>query len=90
AAAELSPAQAPLATLVSESPSRALVAAPRELAGDVEQAAARARVPATPLGTTGGERLTIAGVLDLPVSQLRDAYESALPRALGELDSRAG
>jgi hypothetical protein len=37
------------------------------------------------LGTTGGDRLVIPGLLDLPLSRLRDAYEGALPRVLGEL-----
>jgi phosphoribosylformylglycinamidine synthase len=46
--------------------------------------ATRADVPATRLGATGGDRLVVGGVLDLPLSQLRDAYESALPRALGD------
>jgi phosphoribosylformylglycinamidine synthase subunit PurL len=80
----LPPAQAPLATLVSESPSRVLVAAPPEAAGELEASAARAGVPATHLGTTGGDRLIVRGVLDLALSRLGDAYESALPRALGE------
>jgi phosphoribosylformylglycinamidine (FGAM) synthase-like enzyme len=74
----------PLAALVSESPSRALVAVPREVAGELGTLAAEAGVPATRLGTTGGDRLVVGGVVDLPLSQLRDAYESALPRALGD------
>jgi len=73
-----------LAALVSESPSRVLVAVPREMARELETLAAKAGVPRTHLGTTGGDRLVVGGVVDLPLSQLRDAYESALPRALGE------
>jgi phosphoribosylformylglycinamidine synthase len=42
-------------------------------------------VPAIRLGTTGGDHLVVGGLLDLPVSRLRGAYEAALPRALGEL-----
>jgi phosphoribosylformylglycinamidine synthase subunit PurL len=75
----------PLAGLVSESASRALLAVPPESAGDLETLAAEAGVPATRLGTTGSDRLVVPGILDLPLSQLRDAYEGALPRALGEL-----
>jgi hypothetical protein len=41
-------------------------------------------VPAFRAGGTGGDRLVVPGVLDLPLSRLRDAYEGALPRALGE------
>ena len=44
----------------------------------------KAAVPATRLGTTGGDRLVVPGVLDLPLSRLRDAHEAALPDALGE------
>jgi phosphoribosylformylglycinamidine synthase len=74
----------PLATLVSESSSRVLLAVPPEAAGDLTSSAAKAAVPATRLGATGGDRLVVGGVVDLPLSQLRDVYESALPRALGE------
>jgi phosphoribosylformylglycinamidine synthase len=76
--------RSPLAALVSESPSRVLLAVPPEAAGDLEALAAMAGVPATRLGATGGDRLVISHVVDLPLSQLRDAYESALPRALGD------
>jgi phosphoribosylformylglycinamidine synthase subunit PurL len=75
----------PLAALVSESASRALVAVPPEAAGRVRDLAAAAGVPAALLGVTGGDRLVVPGVLDLPLARLRDAYEGALPRALGEL-----
>jgi phosphoribosylformylglycinamidine synthase subunit PurL len=84
--AELPPDLAPLglAALVSETPSRALAAAAPQAAADLAAAAAAAGVPAARLGTTGGDRLAVAGLLDLPVERLRDAYEGALPRALGE------
>jgi phosphoribosylformylglycinamidine synthase len=83
--ADLEPAQVPLAALVSESASRVLLAAPPEAADQLKTLARTAGVPATRLGATGGDRLTVPGLLDLPLSQLRDAYEGALPRALGEL-----
>jgi phosphoribosylformylglycinamidine synthase len=76
--------QVPLATLVSESPSRVLLAVPPEATSDLTSSAANAAVPATHLGTTGGDRLVVGALVDLPVSQLRDAYEFALPRALGD------
>jgi phosphoribosylformylglycinamidine synthase len=82
--AALPPEQVPLAALASESASRVLLAAPPEAAGDLEALAAKAVVPATRLGTTGGDRLVVPGVLDLPLSRLRDAHEAALPHALGE------
>jgi phosphoribosylformylglycinamidine synthase subunit PurL len=76
--------QVPLAVLTSESPSRVLLAASPEAAGDLERLAAVAGVPTTRLGTTGGARLVVPGLLDLPLSHLRAAHEGALPAALGE------
>jgi phosphoribosylformylglycinamidine synthase subunit PurL len=81
----LPPGLGSLAALVSESASRVLLAVPPEASGEVATLAADAGVPATRLGTTGGDRLVVPGVIDLPLSRLRDAYEGALPRALGEL-----
>jgi phosphoribosylformylglycinamidine synthase subunit PurL len=81
----LPPGLPPLAALVSESASRVLLAVPPASAEELATLAAEAGVPAIHLGTTGGDRLAVPGVLDLPVSRLRGAYEAALPRALGEL-----
>jgi phosphoribosylformylglycinamidine synthase len=81
----LPPGLPPLAALVSESASRVLLAVPPASAEELATLAAEAGVPAIHLGATGGDRLAVAGVLDLPVSHLRGAYEAALPRALGEL-----
>src|SRR5215211_1310032 len=80
----LPPGLHPLTALVSESASRALLAVPPEAAPELEASAAQAGVPAARLGVTGDDRLVVGGVLDLSLSELRDAYESALPRALGE------
>jgi phosphoribosylformylglycinamidine synthase subunit PurL len=77
-------AQVALAALVSESTSRVLTAAPPEAADRLTTLARTAGVPATRLGATGGDRLIVPGLLDLPLPQLRDAYEGALPRALGD------
>jgi phosphoribosylformylglycinamidine synthase subunit PurL len=74
----------PLAALVSESASRVLVATAPDAAGELLALAGGAGVPAARAGGTGGDRLVVPGVLDLPLSRLRDAYEGALPRALGE------
>ena len=81
----LPPGLPPLAALVSESASRVLLAVPPASAEELATLAAEAGVPAIRLGTTGGDRLVVPGLLDLPVSRLRGAYEAALPRALGEL-----
>jgi phosphoribosylformylglycinamidine synthase len=50
----------------------------------VEALATASGVPASHLGTTGGDRLVVPGLLDLPLSRLRTTYEGALPTALGE------
>jgi phosphoribosylformylglycinamidine synthase len=76
--------QSSLAALVSESASRVLLAVAPAASEELAALTAEAGVPATHLGTTGGDHLIVPGLLDLPVSQLRDTYESALPRALGE------
>ncbi|HEX2157506.1 MAG TPA: AIR synthase-related protein, partial [Actinomycetes bacterium] len=83
-AADLPASQRSLAALVSESASRALVAVVPEASEELAALATEVGVPATHLGMTGGDRLVVPGVLDLLVSRLRDTYESALPRALGE------
>ncbi|HTE69209.1 MAG TPA: phosphoribosylformylglycinamidine synthase subunit PurL [Actinomycetes bacterium] len=84
ATVELPPGLPPLAALAGESPSRALLAAAPEAADDLAALAGGAGVPAARVGATGGDRLVVPGVLDLPLGRLRDAYEGALPRALGE------
>jgi phosphoribosylformylglycinamidine synthase len=84
ATVELPPGLPPLAALASESPSRVLLAAAPEAAEELEALAGGAGVPAARVGATGGDRLVVPGVLDLPLGRLRDAYEGALPRALGE------
>jgi phosphoribosylformylglycinamidine synthase II len=76
--------QAPLAALVSESASRVLLATSPAAAGELGAMAAAAGVPVARLGATGGDRLVVPGLLDLPLSRLRDAYEGALPGALDD------
>ena len=72
----------PLAVLVSETPSRALVAVAPEHVEAVAAAARERGVPLHRLGVTGGGALAVTGVLELPLERLRDAYEGALPRLL--------
>jgi phosphoribosylformylglycinamidine synthase len=74
--------------LFSESQSRvALSCAPADR-GALEAIAARHGVPLTDIGVTGGDRLVL-GEIDLPVSALRDAYESGLPAALAGVTANA-
>jgi phosphoribosylformylglycinamidine synthase len=60
--------------LFSESPSRMLVEA-RDAAA-VRALAERHGVPVTDLGTVGGDRLTIRGLLDVEVARLHEAWMS--------------
>jgi phosphoribosylformylglycinamidine synthase subunit PurL len=84
ATVQLPPDLPPLAALASESASRALLAVAPEAAEALEALAGDAGVPTARLGVTGGDRLVVPGLVDLPLARLRDAYEGALPRALGE------
>jgi hypothetical protein len=61
------------ALIFGEAPGGALIAGPR--------AAVEAVPGARLVGETGGDLLDIAGALRLPVPQLRDAYEGAIPAA---------
>jgi phosphoribosylformylglycinamidine synthase subunit PurL len=72
----------PLAALVAETPSRVLIAAEPGSSPAVAAAAATAGVPLRHLGQTGGDALTVPGLLQLELAPLRDAYEGALPGVL--------
>ena len=70
------------AALFGEAPSRIVVSTAQ---GEALAALARERdVPLVRLGRVGGDRLLLGKKLDLPVAELRRAYEEGLPRALGE------
>ena len=71
---------APHEWLFSESSSRVIVTAPRAEA--VIEMAKAAGVPSISLGRTGGARLEISGMLEVPVADLAAAFEGALPRLL--------
>jgi phosphoribosylformylglycinamidine synthase len=73
-----------LAALVSESASRALVSVDRRQRATFAEEVELAGVPAVRIGTTGGPELVVEGALRLGIERLRDAYEGAVPRALGE------
>jgi phosphoribosylformylglycinamidine synthase len=71
--------------LFSESASRAVVAvAPERMEALVELASAQ-RVPLARIGETGGPRVVFDGSFETTVEELRDVYESAIPRLLGEV-----
>jgi phosphoribosylformylglycinamidine synthase len=73
----------PFVALFSESVARAVVALPADRVADVEAAAATYGVPLTRLGTTGGDALTVEGLLAIPLDELRAAHEGTLPALFG-------
>jgi phosphoribosylformylglycinamidine synthase subunit PurL len=78
------PAEAdPFVWLFSESAARAVVAVPRsEEMRFMEMCDARG-FPATRIGVVDGDRLEIQDVFDVPLDELRDAWEGTLPRLFG-------
>jgi phosphoribosylformylglycinamidine synthase II len=71
-----------LAELFSESSSRVVLGTTRS--DEVLAMAAAAGVPARVIGSTGGARITVTGLLDLAVADATGAWRAALPDALGE------
>jgi phosphoribosylformylglycinamidine synthase len=73
----------PFVALFSESVARAVVAVPRDRVADLEAAAATYGVPVTRLGATGGAALTVEGLFDVPLDELRAAHTRTLPVLFG-------
>jgi phosphoribosylformylglycinamidine synthase II len=71
-------------TLFSESASRAVLGVDRADEERVVDVAAQHGVPIVRLGETGGPRAMVDGMFDVPVSELREVWEGAIPRLLGE------
>jgi phosphoribosylformylglycinamidine synthase II len=80
----------PDALLFGESQSRILVTVKEEDVPQLEEIARSNGAPCTVLGMTGGERLMITGgptgqqLIDLPVTELWQSWQSALEKLLGE------
>ena len=74
---------APVQALFSESPGRVLVTVRPDNVDAVSQIAATHGVPAAAIGTVGGDRLTVRGLLDLPLASVTAAVFGAVPEALG-------
>ncbi|MDQ1709598.1 MAG: phosphoribosylformylglycinamidine synthase subunit PurL [Frankiaceae bacterium] len=73
----------PFVWFFSESTARAVVALPRsEEPRFMEMCAAR-RFPATRIGVVDGISLAVQGLFDVPLAELRDAWEGTLPRLFG-------
>jgi phosphoribosylformylglycinamidine synthase len=94
-------ANSPAVELFGESPSRIVVSCRTRFAPALTLLARQHGLPVEPLGTVGGDRLTIeltgagatgaaeergsrvADALEVPVADLRHAWDHGLPRALG-------
>jgi phosphoribosylformylglycinamidine synthase len=71
------------AALFGEAQSRIVVAVPPPTLDALLAIAGDERVPCVALGRVGGERLRLAGVLDLPIDALAAAYEAGIPETIG-------
>ncbi|UOY00833.1 phosphoribosylformylglycinamidine synthase subunit PurL [Blastococcus sp. PRF04-17] len=71
----------PFTALFSESAGRAVVTTTDP--GAVKATAQWAGVSVTELGTTGGDSLTVDGLLELPLAELRAAWTATLPALFG-------
>jgi phosphoribosylformylglycinamidine synthase len=72
--------------LFSESASRAVVSVVAEREEALVDVATARDVPFVRMGETGGPRAVFDGLFEISVEELRSAYETAIPRLLGELD----
>jgi len=69
--------------LFDESPSRVVLCVRPDDLKPVEQVLAGAGVDAERIGVATGDRLSVKGVLDVPLAAARDAWRRRLPDALG-------
>ncbi|MBE0415817.1 MAG: phosphoribosylformylglycinamidine synthase subunit PurL, partial [Dehalococcoidia bacterium] len=69
--------------LFGEAPSRIVLSVTSTNAKKLEETARRYNVPLKPLGLVGGERFIIEGFIDLPVNQIKRAWQEGLEEALG-------
>ena len=64
--------------LFGESQSRFVVSFPREALVQLHDLSSRRQVPFAGIGSVGGERLVVTGAIDVPLTELIEAYEGAL------------
>jgi phosphoribosylformylglycinamidine synthase len=72
-------AVAPHAYLFGEDASRVVVSYAPEHEVEIAAACKGAGVPFASIGTVGGERLVISGLIDLRVTRLSDAWRRGIP-----------
>ena len=70
------------AELFTESPSRVVLCVSADQVPEVEARAANAGVPVSALGVAGGDRLRVAGLVDVSVTEAANAWRSFIPNAL--------
>jgi phosphoribosylformylglycinamidine synthase len=70
--------------LFSESASRVVVSVALEHEEQLRELSTAHGVPMARLGETGGPRAVFAGLFEFDVAELREVYETAIPRLLGE------
>ncbi|MGY2064330.1 phosphoribosylformylglycinamidine synthase subunit PurL [Blastococcus sp. SYSU DS0619] len=78
----------PFTALFSESTARAVITTSDP--GGVKTTAGWAGVPVTEIGTTGGDGLSLDGVLELPLAELRAAWSATLPALFGRPEDAVG
>jgi phosphoribosylformylglycinamidine synthase len=71
------------AELFAEGPSRVVVCVDPESMGIVENICEQAGVPVSRIGVAGGDRFSVKGLVDLPLSEVVDAWTNHIPSALG-------
>ena len=70
---------APHAYLFGEDASRVIISYAPEFEAEVAAVCQRAGVPFASIGSVGGDRLVLSGLLDVPVARLSDAWRSGVP-----------
>src|SRR5262245_56519028 len=69
----------PLAYLFGEDASRVIISYAPEHEAEIAAACKAAGVPFASVGTVGGDRLAISGLVDLPVARLSDGWRRGIP-----------
>jgi phosphoribosylformylglycinamidine synthase subunit PurL len=73
----------PFTALFSESAARAIVSVQPGREHEFEALCAGNKIPATVLGTTGGDTLTVEGTFEVPLDELKQVWEATLPALFG-------
>jgi phosphoribosylformylglycinamidine synthase len=70
--------------LFGESPGRFVVAVDPPALAEVTRRASAAGVPAVEVGSAGGDRLVVDGMVDLPLADVVASWRGKLPALLGQ------